>query len=99
MKTILFAVCASAALYAQQPMSEQPPVMQPMQQEQPGDPPSRVARLNFIAGDVAFQPATVDDWSAATVNYPLTTGDHLFVNPGARAELHIDGSAVRLNSN
>jgi hypothetical protein len=58
-----------------------------------------VARLNWISGDVAFQPATVDDWSAATLNYPLTTGDHLFVNQGARAELHIGGSAIRINSN
>ena len=83
----------------QDAMSEQPPVMQPMQQQQPGDPPSRVARLNWISGDVAFQPATVDSWSAATLNYPLTTGDHLFVNQAAHAELHIGGSALRLNSN
>ena len=102
MNKILFAaVLTAAALLAQpqQPMSEQPPAMQPMQQEQAGDPPSRVARLNWISGDVAFQPATVNDWSAATLNYPLTTGDHLFVNQGARAELHIGGSAIRLNSN
>jgi hypothetical protein len=63
------------------------------------DPPSRVARLNWISGDVAFQPATVDDWTTATLNYPLTTGDHLFVNPGARAEMQIDGTALRLDSN
>jgi hypothetical protein len=107
MNRILFAAAlTTATLLAQpqQPMSEQPPAMQqppmqPMQQEQPGDPPSRVARLNWISGDVAFQPATVDAWSAATLNYPLTTGDHLFVNQGARAELHIGGSAIRLNSN
>ncbi len=100
-KILLAAALTTAALLAQpqQPMSEQPPVLQPMQQPQPGDPPSRVARLNWISGDVAFQPATVDAWSAATVNYPLTTGDHLFVNQGARAELHIGGSAIRLNSN
>jgi hypothetical protein len=107
MNRVLFAAALTAtALLAQpqqppvlQPMSEQPPVMQPMQQQQPGDPPSRVARLNWISGDVAFQPATVDAWSAATLNYPLTTGDHLFVNAGAHAELHIGGSAIRLNSN
>lgn len=101
MNRIVFAATlTAAALLAQpqQPMSEQPPPMQPMQQQQPGDPPSRVARLNWLSGDVAFQPATVDAWSAATLNYPLTTGDHLFVNQGARAELHIGGSALRLNS-
>ena len=101
MNRFLFAAAfTAAALLAQpqQPMSEQPPILQPMQQEQPGDPPSRVARLNWLAGDVAFQPATVDDWSAATLNYPLTTGDHLFVNQRARAELHIGGTAIRLDS-
>src|SRR5580704_701914 len=102
MNKILFAAAiTTAALLAQpqQPMSEQPPAMQPLQQAQPGDPPSRVARLNWISGDVAFQPATVTDWSAATLNYPITTGDHLFVNQGARAELHIGGSAIRLSEN
>ena len=81
----------------------QPPMPMPMDsqpQSQPGDdPPSRVARLNWISGDVAFQPATVDAWTNATLNYPLTTGDHLFVNAGGRAELHIGGSAIRLDSN
>jgi len=105
MNKILFAAALTAAAMLaqpqqpQQPMSEQPPAMQPMQQPQPGDPPSRVARLNWIAGDVAFQPATVDAWSAATLNYPLTTGDHLYVNAAARAELHVGGSAIRLDSN
>ncbi len=63
------------------------------------DPPSRVARLNWISGDVAFQPATVDSWTNATLNYPLTTGDHIYVNDRSRVEMHIDGSAIRLNSN
>lgn len=63
------------------------------------DPPSRVARLNWMSGDVAFQPATVDTWTNATLNYPLTTGDHLYVNQSSRAELHIDGSALRLSAN
>ncbi|HVY92620.1 MAG TPA: DUF6600 domain-containing protein, partial [Bryobacteraceae bacterium] len=40
-----------------------------------------------------------DDWTDATLNYPLTTGDHLFVSPGGRAEMQIDGNAVRLDSN
>ncbi len=30
---------------------------------------------------------------------PLTTGDHLYVNQSSRAELHIDGSALRLSAN
>ena len=62
-----------------------------------GDPPSRVARLNLINGQVSFQPASLDTWTAATLNYPLTTGDHLYTDTASRAELHIGPNAVRLN--
>ena len=51
------------------------------------DPPSRVARLNWLIGNVSFQPSGVDDWTAATLNYPLTTGDQLYADAGARAEI------------
>jgi hypothetical protein len=60
------------------------------------DPPSRVARLNLIQGQVSFQPATVTDWTAATLNYPMTIGDHLYADDSTRAELHIGSTAVRL---
>ncbi|MGA3241596.1 MAG: DUF6600 domain-containing protein [Bryobacteraceae bacterium] len=61
------------------------------------DPPSRVARLNFQQGSVSFRPAGVDDWAAATTNYPLTTGDYLWADQGARAELHVGSTAIRLD--
>src|SRR5207245_6667391 len=40
------------------------------------DPSARVARISFIGGAVSFRPASLDEWSATTVNYPLTIGDH-----------------------
>ena len=52
------------------------------------DPPSRVARLSYLEGAVSFRPGTTDEWSQATLNYPLTSGDHLWTDPGARVELH-----------
>jgi len=61
------------------------------------DPPARVARLNWIQGNVSFQPAGVDDWTAATVNYPLTTGDHIYTDVGSRTEMHVGPNALRLN--
>jgi hypothetical protein len=68
-------------------------------QNPPGqDPPSRVARLNMISGPVSFQPASVDDWTNATLNYPMTTGDHLYADVDARAEMHVGPNAIRLNS-
>jgi hypothetical protein len=62
------------------------------------DPPSQVARLNWINGSVSFQPASLDTWTSATVNYPLTTGDHLYTDRGARAEIHVGPNAIRLDS-
>src|SRR6059058_3360895 len=60
------------------------------------DPPSRVGRLSFLSGGVSFRPATVDDWTDATINYPLHGGDHLWTDADARAELTVGSNAVRL---
>jgi uncharacterized protein DUF6600/FecR-like protein len=62
------------------------------------DPPSRVARLNFLEGSVSFQAAGHDDWAAATPNYPLTVGDHLWADDRSHAELHIGSTAIRMDS-
>lgn len=61
-----------------------------------GDPPSRVARLNYMSGAVTTEPVGTDTWSYAAVNRPLTTGDQLWNDAGARSELHIGSTAVRL---
>jgi len=61
------------------------------------DPPSRVARLSYINGDVSFSPTGTDDWVAAVVNRPFTTGDKLWTDRNARAELHIGTAAIRLS--
>src|SRR3954471_11240912 len=61
-----------------------------------GDPPSRVARLNYLQGQVSFRPGSVEEWTQATLNYPLYNGDHLWSDPGAQTELHIGSSAIRM---
>ncbi|HVH66625.1 MAG TPA: DUF6600 domain-containing protein [Gemmatimonadales bacterium] len=60
------------------------------------DPPSRVGRLSFLSGSVSFRPGDVDDWTAATINYPLHNGDHLWTDNDARAEITVGSSAFRL---
>ncbi|HUH29958.1 MAG TPA: DUF6600 domain-containing protein, partial [Rhodanobacter sp.] len=61
------------------------------------DPPSRVARLSYMAGDVGFLPAGASAWSDASINRPLTTGDRLSTGPDARAELEFGGSNLRMD--
>jgi hypothetical protein len=62
------------------------------------DPPSRVARLGYMSGAVSFSPAGEDDWVQATINRPLTTGDRLWADAGARTEIQIGGAMVRMNA-
>jgi hypothetical protein len=61
------------------------------------DPPTRAARLAFMAGTVSFQPAGTGDWVAPYINRPLTTGDQLWCDSDGRAELQLDGSALRVS--
>ncbi len=65
-------------------------------QGQAQDPPSRVARLNYMSGTVSFRPGSVDEWTAATINYPLYNGDHLWADRDARTELHVGSTALRM---
>ena len=62
------------------------------------DPPSRVARLSYMAGDLGFLPAGAKDWSDASINRPLTTGDRLSTGNDARAELELGGGSLRMDS-
>jgi hypothetical protein len=62
------------------------------------DPPSRVARLGYTHGSISFQPAGTDDWVAAVVNRPITTGDKLWADDDSRAELHIGSASIRMSS-
>jgi hypothetical protein len=61
-----------------------------------GDPPARVGRISSLAGTVSFQAAGSTDWSLATLNYTVTTGDRLFTSEGARAETEVGPFALRL---
>jgi hypothetical protein len=63
---------------------------------QPGDPPARVARLNYETGPVSFRPGAVEDWTPAVPNYPLTAGDHLWTDFGGQAEMHVGSTAIRM---
>jgi hypothetical protein len=63
------------------------------------DPPGRVARLGYAHGSVSFQPGGTDDWVEARINRPMTTGDKLWSDAGAFAEMNTGSAYVRVGSN
>ncbi len=60
------------------------------------DPPAQVGRLNMVEGSVSLRAGDEDEWSTATLNYPLTAGDSLWVDGLSRAEVHLATAVIRL---
>lgn len=61
------------------------------------DPPARVARLSYLAGEVSFSPAGEEAWHAAQLNRPVVVGDRLWTERGARLELEMGTAVLRLD--
>jgi hypothetical protein len=53
------------------------------------NPPGRLGRISYLKGKVSFLPAGQDQWSEATLNYVVTTGDHIYTDHGAKAEIEV----------
>lgn len=60
------------------------------------DPPARVVRLSFLNGEVSTEPASVNAFSPAELNQVLTSGDRVYTDTSAGAELQSGQLAVRL---
>jgi hypothetical protein len=73
-----------------------PPLLPQAASAQAPDGPARVALVNLLEGHASVQLAGSDAWVDDLVNRPLTSGDRLWIESGARAELHIGASALRL---
>lgn len=65
--------------------------------QQDENPPGSAARLSVADGNVSLQPSGETDWSQAAKNYTLTTGDRLYTDQGARAELEAGPFAIRMS--
>ena len=62
------------------------------------DPPSRVARISYLDGNVSFQPTGTEDWAAAAKNRPVTVGDKLWTDQDSGAELQAGQASLHLGS-
>jgi len=60
------------------------------------DPPGRVGRIVDLQGNVSRYDHEEDRWSDAERNRPLTTGDRLSTAGGARVEVRIGSTVLRL---
>ncbi len=63
------------------------------------DPPAQAGRLSELVGDVAIQPAGSDAFGQAYPNLPLGPGDRIVTGDGARAEIQLGRTWVRIGHN
>jgi hypothetical protein len=61
------------------------------------DPPGRVGRLGELTGQVWLYSPDGVEWVTADRNRPLTNGDRLATDTGARADIRIGSTTVRLD--
>lgn len=62
------------------------------------DPPGRIGRIAWFSGNVFLNNPTTGEANIAPLNQPLTSGDILSTDPGARAEIQIGSMTVRLDT-
>ena len=62
------------------------------------EPPARVGRVSFVAGQLTFHAAGETEWSAAAVNYPVATGGSFWTDPQSRAEIRIGAQTIDLSN-
>lgn len=70
----------------------------PMQRaDESVDPPGRVGRLSEVQGQAWIYHPDEGEWVAAERNRPLTSGDRLATDGGARTEVRVGSSVLRLD--
>lgn len=102
---LMLVAFAAAQPAAAQPAPPQSPPPQPPSSEQappqsaPGEqaPPARVGRVSYVSGNLAFHTAGDNEWSAASVNYPVATGGSFWTDPQARALIQIGPSTIGMD--
>jgi len=96
---VIFALVVAGSVVAQ---NDPPAPPNPSQQEQQNpsqaDPPGRVARLDYMSGEVSLQPGGVNDWVAGEMNRPLSSSDRVWTDKNSRAELSLGTASIRMNS-
>ena len=64
--------------------------------QQTADPPARAGALSQINGTVSFHTQDENQWSPATLNYPVASGDSFWTEPNASARIVISSSLIAM---
>ena len=75
-----------------------PPPLRPAgaQDQQGGDPPTRVGRLAQLSGTVSFHAQDEDQWNPATLNFPVVQGNAFWTEPNAQAVIEVSASRIAM---
>ena len=64
----------------------------------PNNAPERIARLQYMSGQVSQAPCESSDWVAAEVNQPLQPRVCIWADKDSRAELNVADGFIRMSS-
>jgi ferric-dicitrate binding protein FerR (iron transport regulator) len=64
----------------------------------PNNAPERIARLQYMSGQVSQAPCESSDWVAAEVNQPLQPPVCIWADKDSRAELNVVDGFIRMSS-
>lgn len=62
------------------------------------DPPGRVARLQYMTGQISVQPEGTGDWVEGSATRPLTNADNVWADKDSRGELNVGTGVMRIDS-
>jgi hypothetical protein len=89
---------AQSAFSEASPPPIAPPATSPPAQPTPTvDPPSRVGRLSRLTGEVSFHDLGADHWDQASVNFPVTSGNSFWTQPGASADIGVTNNRTTMD--
>ncbi|HXY09711.1 MAG TPA: FecR domain-containing protein [Terriglobales bacterium] len=63
-----------------------------------GNPSARVARLQYLEGDVSIQPHGTGEWVQGSIIRPLSNADNVWADKNSRAELNLGSGRLRIDS-
>ena len=96
----LTALLATTSMVAAGALAGVPPARAQDTATQPaGDPPGRVGRLARLDGTISTHGAGSTQWTPAVLNFPFVSGDSLWTQPAAQADIEVGADLATLADN